>query len=461
MRVLSGAVTPDEGEVIVYGEKVMKFSPHGSFDLGIRTVYQEFSQVSHLSVAENILMGKMPYRRFRWLVDWEKAFESASEILENLGFPGIDVRTRISDLSVSQQQVVEIAKAITETPRILILDEPSAVLAETELRQLFALIERLKNRGTLILYISHRLKEVFEIADRITVLKDGEKVETLSASQTDEQGLVNLMVGRPLSKLFPEREGVVGEPVLEVKDLEKNGEFRDISFNLKAGEILGMFGLVGSGRTAIARALFGASRPDSGTVVLEGKSIWNNSPQDGVASGIAYLTRDRKVDGLVLCDSIKSNMTYSTLKSFSKGIFLDTSKERRRVSKMVEQMAIKPKDYTRLVREQSGGNQQKVLLSRWLLTESKVLILNEPTRGVDVNTKVEIYRLIMDLAAKRIPIIMISSELPEIIGLSDRALVLRNGRIVNEFPKTELNEVALLASASGVSMESEKERSNE
>lgn len=458
MRILSGAVIPDRGEIRVDNQKIEVFTPQNAYKLGIRTVYQEFSQVPHISVAENILLGKMPYWKVGWLVDWKKVYSQSREILSNLGFPDIDVKARICDLNVSQQQVVEIAKAITENPKILILDEPSAVLAEQELTQLFIIIEDLKKKGTLILYISHRLDEVFKIADNITVLKDGEKVRTLPVKATDEKSLINLMVGRPLSNLFPTRESNVGKTKLVVENLTKKSKFSGITFDLKEGEILGMFGLVGSGRTDLAKAIFGAAPPDSGTIILDGKVLNIPTPQEGVRKGIAYLTKDRKVDGLVLPCSIKSNMTYAILNEISTGVFLNLFKENEKVSRMVERMSIKPSNYNQSVRTQSGGNQQKVLLSRWLLTSSKVLILNEPTRGVDVNTKAEIYKLIVELAAERLSIIMISSELPEIIGLSDRALVLRNGEIAGEFNKEQMSEVLLLACASGVEMNLEAEK---
>ena len=460
IRILSGAVSPSMGELYVKGKRIESFSPHSAFNHGIRTVYQEFSQISNLSVAENILMGKMPYLKFRFLIDWKNVYSKSHQILSNLGFPGIDVKARISDLDVSQQQVVEIAKAIIEEPEILILDEPSAVLAASELKQLFALIDVLKKNGTLVIYISHRLDEVFQIADTITVLKDGEKVKTLSASDTDEKELIHLMVGRSMGDLFPERIHCIGEPVLKVENLSRKNEFHNISFDIHEGEILGFFGLVGSGRTALSRALYGASKIDSGNILLNGERISPQSPAEAIQLGLAYLTKDRKIDGLVLCDPIRENMTFSILKKISSGTFIDRKKEEISVSHMMERMSVKPDNHAHIVNTQSGGNQQKVLLSRCLLTDSKVLILNEPTRGVDVNTKAEIYRHIAKLAEEKLSIIMISSELPEIIGLSDRALVFRNGRTTAEFLKSEMTEVSLLASASGVLLDQENREMN-
>ncbi|MGL1892896.1 MAG: sugar ABC transporter ATP-binding protein [Spirochaetaceae bacterium] len=450
MRVLSGATTPDSGELYIKGKKIDIFTPHKAFEHGIRTVYQEFSQIPNLSVAENILIGKMPYFKTKFLVDWKSAYLQSQEILNSLGFPGINVKDKISNLDVSQMQVVEIAKAITEDPEILILDEPSAVLAAPELEQLFTLIEKLKKKGTLIIYISHRFDEVFKIADKITILKDGEKVKTLPTSEIDEQGLIHLMVGRSIGDLFPVRKLNTGVPILKVENLSKEKEFNNISFELKQGEILGLFGLVGSGRTALSRSLFGASKIDSGNIILKGKKITPQSPGEAIGHGLAYLTKDRKIDGLVLCNSIKENMTFSILNKISKGIFLNKFLEAEKASSMMDSMEVKPKDYNQLVSTQSGGNQQKVLLSRWLLTNSKVLILNEPTRGVDVKTKAEIYKLIGKLAQDGLAIIMISSELPEIIGLSNRALVFRHGGIVGEFAKEQMTEVSLLGCASGI-----------
>jgi ABC-type sugar transport system ATPase subunit len=450
MKILAGAIQPDAGKFILDGRSVQPRSPHYAFQLGIRTVYQEFSLVPHLSVTENILMGQMPRGRFKWWVDWSQAHQRAEEILQYIGFTGVDVSASTSRLSVSHQQMVELAKAVAQKPRILILDEPSAVLSQEELKRLFALINRLKQESTLIIYISHRLDEVFEIADRITVLKDGETVGTVLPQQTTENQLIKMMVGRPLEAIYPQRKSQPSEIFLEVKNLSRTGIFSDVSFSLGRGEILGMFGLVGSGRTDVARCIFRAETPDSGSIRIGGKSVKLKSPHDAVRRNIAMLTEDRKRDGLIMSCSICDNVGLATMDQVSRWKLLMRRKQKELVQSKVQEMSIRPAQLTRLVRELSGGNQQKVVLAKWLLSNAKLLILDEPTRGVDVATKVEIYHLIGELADKGAAIIFISSELPEILGMSNRILVLREGRVVGEFTKESAGEETLLACATGI-----------
>ncbi|UCC86991.1 MAG: sugar ABC transporter ATP-binding protein [Anaerolineales bacterium] len=450
IKILAGALRPDAGRILLAGQPVDLSTPHDAFNLGIRTVYQEFSLIPHLTVTENILLGQMPRGRLSWWVDWARAHRRADEILQGIGFTGIHVRTPISRMSVSLQQMVEIAKAVAERPTILILDEPSAVLSQEELRLLFALIRKLKQESTLILYISHRLDEVFEVADRITVLRDGEVVGTVDSQATNESDLIGMMVGRTLDQIYPTRDMPPGEEILAVKNLSREGAFTDVSFSLARGEILGLFGLVGSGRTQLARCIFGAELPTSGTIYLDGEVIRPRSPHYAVLAGIALLTEDRKRDGLVLSCSVRDNSSLVTMQRMGRGIFLDRQKQHALVQSKVQELDIRPAKIERLVRTLSGGNQQKVVLAKWLLAEAKVLILDEPTRGVDVATKVEIYHIIGDLADKGVGILLISSELPEILGMSDRALVFREGRLVGEFSRSLASEESLLASAAGV-----------
>jgi ribose transport system ATP-binding protein len=450
VKILSGAVKRDAGEILIGAKPVALDTPLHAHHAGIRAVYQEFSLVPHLTVTENILMGQMPTGRLRWWVDWPSAHRRAQEIIDEIGFTGIDVRTLVSRLSVSHQQMVEIAKAVAERPRILILDEPSAVLSQEELKRLFALMRKLKEESTLILYISHRLDEVFEVADRITVLKDGELVGTVSPQETDQGELIKMMVGRPLGEFYPDRNGKLDEEVLSVKDLSQEGSFEDISFSLARGEILGLFGLVGSGRTQVAKCIFGAELRTSGETYLEGKVIRPKTPQDAVRAGIALLTEDRKRDGLVLSCPIRDNVGLATMDQVSRWGLLNRRQQAIQVRAEIQKLDIRPPQLGRLVRTLSGGNQQKVALAKWLVSQAKVLILDEPTRGVDVATKVEIYHIIGDLADRGMGILLISSELPEILGMSDRALVMREGRLVGEFARSEASEESLLASAAGV-----------
>jgi ribose transport system ATP-binding protein len=450
MKILSGALQRDAGEIYLGGELVEIKSPIIAHRLGIRAVYQEFSLVRHLSITENILMGQMPTGKVKWWVDWNQAHRLAEEKLAEIGFTGLDVHTTVSHLSVSHQQMVEIAKAAVTRPRVWILDEPSAVLSQEELNRLFTMIEQLKRESALILYISHRLDEVFKVADRITVLKDGELMGTVLPQKTDEGQLIRMMVGRTLGEFYPDRHTKPGEEILAVKGLTQEGFFTDVSFSLASGEILGLFGLVGSGRTQVARCIFGANRPTSGDICFRGKVVRLNMPHDAVQAGIALLTEDRKRDGLVMSCSISDNVSLATLEQVSHWGLLNIRHRDARVQEKVQELSIHPTQITRLVRQLSGGNQQKVVLAKWLLSQAQVLILDEPTRGVDVATKVEIYRIISNLAEKGVGILLISSELPEILGISDRALVMREGRLVGEFTRAQASEESLLACAAGV-----------
>jgi len=450
VKILSGALPCDKGEVFMAGKPIELGSPLRARHLGIYAVYQEFSLIPHLTIAENILLGQMPSTRVPGVVDWVKAYRLADDILTKIGFVGIDVRKSVRQLSVSHQQMVEIAKAVAGPRKILILDEPSAVLSQEELNRLFALVRQLKKQGTIILYISHRLDEVFEIADRITVLKDGQLVGTVKPQETDQNQLIRMMVGRSLGEIFPVRKPPSGEVVLEVRRLTQKESYSGISFSLRRGEILGMFGLVGSGRTQVARSIFGADRFTSGEILLNGRSIRPRSPREAVSAGIALLTEDRKRDGLVMNCTIRDNASLASYWFLSKFGVINRRKQATEVKKLVEDLDVRPPLLNRLASHLSGGNQQKLVLAKWLMIHARVLILDEPTRGVDVATKVEIYHIIDNLAQDGMCILLISSELPEILGMSDRALVMREGRLVGEFARSEASEERLLASAAGV-----------
>jgi ribose transport system ATP-binding protein len=450
MKVLSGAVQPDEGEIRLNGTAVRIDGPAESRRLGVHAVYQDFSLVPNLSVAENIWLHGGGDRGRRWWVDWPQVNSSAQHLLDEIGFKGVDVRVPISRLRVSVQQMVEIAQAVVERPRILILDEPSAVLSWEELHRLFGLVRRLAAEGTLVFYVSHRLEEVFEIADRITVLKDGEVVGTVRPQEADQQELIRMMVGRRLEEIFPRRGGPRGEEVLGVDRLSRDGAFADLSFTLGRGEIVGVFGLVGSGRTEMARCIFGAEPITSGEMRLEGQPYGPRSPAEAVTRGVAYLTEDRARDGLVLTDTIRDNVSLASLRRFGRWGLLDRKAQEEAVKAKVREVGVRPPQPSQVVDRLSGGNQQKVMLAKWLLTEAKVLMLDEPTRGVDVATKVDIYRRTAALAERGVGILLISSELPEILGMSERILVMRGGRVVGEFDRARATEEALLASASGV-----------
>jgi len=451
VKILTGAIPRDAGEILLEGEHIDLKTPLHARRLGIYAVYQEFSLVPHLTVAENILLGQMPSVRICGVVDWANAYRQAEEILSSIGFEGIDVHQTVSQLSVSHQQMVEIAKALARRRKILILDEPSAVLSQDELTRLFALMRQLKKEKTLILYISHRLDEVFEIADRITVLKDGQLVGTVKPKESDQNQLIRMMVGRNLGEIFPVRIPPKADMALEVRNLSNQKDFAQISLTLRQGEILGMFGLVGSGRTQVARSIFGADPIITGEILLNGKPILPKSPLHAVRAGIALLTEDRKRDGLVMHCTLRDNASLASYRNLSLWGVIDRRKQAFKVQQKIQELDVRPPLLERLANHLSGGNQQKLVLAKWLMTHASVLILDEPTRGVDVATKVEIYHIINDLASGGMGILLISSELPEILGMSDRVLVMREGHLVGEFNRSQANEENLLASAAGVS----------
>ena len=454
IKILTGAVQADEGQILLDGTPREIDNPLRAQRLGIRAVYQDFSLVPHLTVTENILLGNMPTNKLKWWINWHRAHRRAQGILEEIGFKDINVRKPVSRLSVSQQQMVEIAKAVAVRPRVLIMDEPSSVLSQEELNRLFALIAQLKQESVLIIYITHRIGEVFEIADRITVLKDGELIGTVRAQETDKSDLIRMMVGRTLDEVFPDRLARFGDQALTIHGLGLQGSFEDVSFSVAQGEIVGLFGLVGSGRTKVARCIFGADQPTSGEIRLSGRVVRPKSPREALRAGIAMLTEDRKRDGLVLFLPIRDNVSLASLDQMSRWGVLKRRRQDSQVWSKVQELDIRPQKISRLVRTLSGGNQQKVVLAKWLLTQSKVLILDEPTRGVDVATKFEIYNIIKDLAEDGVAILLISSELPEILGMSDRALVMREGRLVGEFVREQATEEKLLACAAGFIEES-------
>jgi ribose transport system ATP-binding protein len=449
-RVLSGAVQCDAGEIRLDGELEAITSPLRAQQLGIRMVHQHATLVPNLSVTENVLLGGLPKGRFGWWIDWGAAHRQVQQIMERIGFEGIDVRRRVVRLSAAQRQVVEIAKAVAVKPKILIMDEPSAVLAQEDLTKLFALIRRLREENVLIFYISHRLDELSAIADRVTVLKDGALVATVDPRHIARDELIRLMVGRPLQDIFPRRHPKFGPELLSLRGLGRAGSFQDISLSVAEGEIVGLYGLVGSGRTEVARCIFGADRAGAGEIRVMGRPLHPRSPQDALRAGIAMLTEDRIGDGLVLGLSIRDNMSLASFPDMSRRGVLDRHRQRALVEEKVRELDVRPPDIERLVSKLSGGNQQKVVLGKWLLTNARILLLDEPTRGVDVGAKKEIYATIADLAARGMGILLISSELPEVLGMCDRTLVMREGRLIGEFTREEATEEKVLARASGV-----------
>lgn len=435
--------------MLLDGQPVTISSPRVAHDLGIHTVYQEFSLVGHLSITENILLGRLPRSPRTHLIDWAAAHRRARDVLGGIGFDSFDVKQKVSRLSVPHQQIVELAKGIVDEARILILDEPSAVLSRKDLGLLMDLIRRLRDDGLLVLYISHRLDELFAIADRITVLKDGECVDTLTSAQATEDQLITLMVGRTLDEIYPERAPVEQPDLLTVRGLTREPTLHDISFSVRRGEIVGMFGLVGSGRSELAHCLFGAEQVDQGEMLLNGTPFAPRSPRQAVEAGVALLTEDRKKSGLVLTTTIRDNASLAAFPKLSRAGFIDRAEQERRVYEKIDELKIHPRDIDKLVRQLSGGNQQKVIFAKWMLVNADLLILDEPTRGIDVGAKAEIHQLMVELAKQGIAIIMISSEMPEVLAMSDRIVVMHEGRIAGILDRDEATQERIMALASG------------
>jgi ribose transport system ATP-binding protein len=442
MKVLSGAHQKDSGKIWINGNEIEIDNPKAGQKHGIGIIYQEFALAPDLTVAENIFIDNLSQGKF--LVDKNILCEKSKKILDKLGFD-IDPHTLVGNLSVALQQVVEIAKALSKNIKVLILDEPSAVLTPPEVRKLFEVIYKLRDHGVSIIYISHRMDEVFEISDRITVIKDGETVGTVNVSDVDHDDIIRMMIGRTLSQMFPERNVEIGDTIFEVKNLNRKGIIKNINFSIKEGEVVGLSGLVGCGRTEVARAIFGADPIDSGELYLRGKKLNIKSPKDAVKQKVGLVPENRKDQGVILSMSIKHNSTMASLKKIRK--FFDVihrKKEELIVERLRDKLKIKTDTIENPVANLSGGNQQKVVLAKWISADCDLIIFDEPTRGVDVGAKVEIYNLINDLAKKGHALLVISSELMEIIGVCDRTLVMHNGQITGELGKNELSEESIM-----------------
>ncbi|MBA4146627.1 MAG: sugar ABC transporter ATP-binding protein [Verrucomicrobia bacterium] len=428
IKVITGAHQPDSGTIAVDGETTGKLTPSTARTRGIAAIYQQPALFPDLTVAENIGLGLEKPSPFR-PVRWAERRAHARELLQRVG-ANIDPETEVRNLSMPEQQLVEIARSLGAGARILIMDEPTASLTQKEVQLLLKLVRDLREQGVGIIYISHRLEEIFEVADRVTVLRDGESVGTKSAKEIDEPGLIRMMVGREVSSIYPPSESQPGKPVLRLENVGcSSSGVRGVSFEVRAGEVFGLSGLVGAGRTELARILFGITPADSGKILLKGDSIEIHSPRQAVESGIAYVPEDRRRHGVVLEMPIASNITMAIHPSFFPGSWLRFGKERELAEKYISDLQIKTPSSEAPGGSLSGGNQQKVALSRWLATHPKVLILDEPTQGVDVGAKSEIHKIIRKLAAEGLAVIMISSDLPEVLGMSDRIGVMRGGTL--------------------------------
>lgn len=446
MKVLTGIYSKDAGEVRYQGAPVHFHGPRHSQEAGISIIHQELNLIPELTIAENIFLGREKTNVFGG-IKWAEMYREADALLKRLNVKHSS-RQLLGELSLGEQQMVEIAKALSFKSQVIIMDEPTDALTDTETESLFNVINELRSEGCGIVYISHRLKEIFEICDDITVLRDGKFIGECRVADTDEDGLIEMMVGRRLDEQYPRIAVKHGTTCLEVKNLTGSG-INDVSFTLDRGEILGISGLMGAGRTELMKVIYGALTRESGDVILDGKIINPISPQDGLANGIAYISEDRKGDGLILGLSVKENMSLCALEQLSNGIKIDQQQEVIAVEDFIRLFNIKTPTRDQIIGNLSGGNQQKVAIAKGLMTKPKVLILDEPTRGVDVGAKKEIYQLINQFKADGMSIILVSSEMPEVLGMSDRILVMHEGRISGEFTPEEANQEKLLACAVG------------
>ncbi len=449
MKILSGALQPDEGTILLDGRPVRFANPRQALAHGIGIIYQELSVIDALSVGENVFLGRLPERPGApGTVDWPRLWREASRVLERVGAP-FDPRTPVRALSVAQKQLVEIARALSQDVRVLILDEPTSSLSLQETERLFEILRGLRAQGVAVIYISHRLEEVFALADRVTVLRDGRVVGTLPIGEATRDGLIRMMVGRDLSAYYREVRSSPGPARLEVRNLVRSGVLHGVSLTVRAGEIVGLAGLVGAGRTELARCLCGVDPIDAGEIWVDGQRVTIRSPQDAVRQGIVLVPEDRKQQGLVLVLSVRENIALSVLRHLARFGFPSRQRERSLAQAFVDRLRIRTPSLEQRVLNLSGGNQQKVVLARALATQPKVLILDEPTRGIDVGAKAEVHALVAELAESGMAILLISSELPEVLSMSHRVLVMSGGRIVAEFSREEATEERVLAAATG------------
>jgi ABC-type sugar transport system ATPase subunit len=450
-KMLAGEIAPDSGAISLDGQEVVLPDPATAHRMGIAVIYQDLNYVPTLTVAENVLLGRLPKRGP--IVDWEAVYREARVILAPLA-PHLDPRLPLAALPVAERQVVEIARALSLDARVIVMDEPTAALSQQEVERLFALVRRLAEQGVSIVYISHRLDEVFMLADRVAVLRDGALAGVWAVGQTSRAEIVRVMVGRSVEELYPRRESTPGEALLEVRGLTRGERLADISFTVRAGEIVGVFGLLGSGADVLVKALFGAARADRGEVIVEGRSLGIPTPRKARRAGIALVPGERKEEGLILGMSVRENLSLSTLGAVSEWGIIRQRVERNRAREMVGLLQVRTPGIETPVNRLSGGNQQKVVLGRWLQARPRVFVLEEPTRGIDVGAKVEVYRLMENLAEGGAAILLVSSELPEILSMSDRIFTIADGRLTAEFPRGAVTQEEILDRAIG-SRESE------
>jgi len=441
VKVIAGIHRCEAGEILIDGNPVTIESPSKARELGISMIHQELSPVLEMSVAENIFLGREPDRM--GFLDYKQLYRQTEELLAKLKIP-ISPKTKMKSLRIADQQMVEIAKAISQNAKIVIMDEPTSAITDREVDSLFQMIADLKAHGTGIIYISHKLEEILRISDEISVLRDGANVNTWHANEVDNETIIRSMVGREIKEQFPKTKVPITDTILEVKNLSRAGQYEDISFSLRRGEILGFVGLVGSGRTELMHSLFGLSRPDSGQIFLDGKEISFKRPRDAISAGIAYVTEDRKGEGLVMPMSVRHNITLPTLNWLERKGILSRRREDQVVDERIKALEIKLNSPKQLVKSLSGGNQQKVVLAKWMIASPRIIIFDEPTRGIDVGAKAEIYRIMCDYVSQGNAIIMVSSEMPEAMGMSDRIVILSNHRQSGEMERSDFSQEGIV-----------------
>ena len=448
IKILAGAHHPSEGTIHVLGKSYSAhshYTPHESLAMGISVIYQEFNLVPYLSVAENIFYGRETSRG--GFIERKKMAEETLRLCKEMEIE-LDPRTKVKDLSVAYQQIVEIIKSLSRNARIVVMDEPTAPLTNKEIKSLFAIVRKMKAKGVTVLYISHRLEEVFEICDRVSVMRDGRYITTKEVGEVDIKALIGFMIGRELSQDYPDAAGKNSDVVLSVRGLTTD-KIKDVSFDLHKGEILGLGGLVGSGRSETVRAIFGADRLDAGEIVISGTKCQIKSPADAIRHSIGLLPEDRKREGLIIGMQVKENITFGILRILSKFGLVSNSAQKQICMDLKDSLKIKTPKISQITRNLSGGNQQKVVLAKWLATKCEILVFDEPTRGIDVGTKQEIYSLMRDLTRQGKSIIMISSEMPELIGMSDRIVIMHEGRVNGVLSRESFSQEEILEIASG------------
>lgn len=448
MKILMGLYTADSGEVFLDGEKYEIKNVGDAYGLGVSIIQQELNNILEMTIAENIFLGREIVRGRVNRINWKETYAKAKNLLEDFGL-SYNCKTRIADLSISGMQMVEIVKAISRNAKLIIMDEPTSAISASEVKLLFEKIKELKKRNITIIYITHRLDEIFEVADEVTVLRDGKYVGSEKVADIERKQIISMMIGRELEDLYPKSKVEIGETLLEVKNLKRVGAIKKVTFSVRKGEILGVAGLMGSGRTELMRSIFGLDKLDEGEIWLEGKKVRIDCPQTAIDLGIVMVPEDRKRYGLVLDMSVKNNITLPNLKLFFKHWKLDLRMERRQVNQIARKLFIKMSNIDIEANSLSGGNQQKVVLAKWLLSNPKVIILDEPTRGIDVGAKAEVHKIMVELAARGVALIMISSELPEILGMSDRIIIMNEGEIKGDLLREEASQQKLMELAVG------------